>query len=68
MTALGHHVPHSQAPLSAVKPPRFGSAPFGANGLDRASVAPKAGNYVMAQGTARTVFAFAPYGREGRNP
>lgn len=54
-TAKGHHVSTFSGAPRRRQASSLRSAPFGAIGLDRASVAPKAGNYVMAQGTARTV-------------
>ena len=41
--------------LGSVKPLRFAPTPFGAIGLDGTSIAPRAGNYVMARGSARTL-------------
>jgi hypothetical protein len=65
-TTLGHHVfTFSGAPRRR-QASSLRSAPFGAIGLDRASVAPKAGNYVMAQGLLEPFALFAPSGREGR--
>ena len=59
-TALGHHVSELCGASRRGQASSLRSAPFGAVGLDRASVAPKAGNYVMAQGAARTVRTYAP--------
>ena len=49
-TALGHHVSELCGAPRRRQASSLCSAPFGAIGLDCASVAPKAGNYVMARG------------------
>jgi hypothetical protein len=67
-TAMGHHVSTFSGAPRRRQASSLRSAPFGAIGLDRASVAPNAGNYVMAQGGLLEPFASAPYGREGRKP
>ncbi len=49
MNHPGHHVLDSAAPLGPVKPLRFAPTPSGLAGLTGTSVAPRPGNYVMAQ-------------------
>jgi len=44
----GHHVVDCPARLDPVKAFRFAPTPFGAYGLDRLSVEPREGTYVMA--------------------
>jgi hypothetical protein len=64
-TVLGHHVSEFSGAPRRRQASSLRSAPFGAIGLDGPSVAPKPGNYVMAQGTAQTVRICALRGGKG---